>query len=177
MMKVTFDGAAKLIIVDEDITALDVQADLYSTWKEWTLEGSNAKYLSALRTVGGDPTVGVKAVAPYFFLQNGWKIRPYEGDHTLVITGNLFVDEPETYGSSITVPTVGYHQVLVNMVTTSDAIVITSGSAVTEDDKADIVSRVWDELASRRSPAGSFGEIVERTEKKVADAQALILAG
>ena len=166
-MKVTFDGAVKLIIVDEDITALDVQADLYSTWKEWVQMDSNAKYLAALRTVGGDPTVGVKSVAPYFFLMNGWKIRPYEGNHTLIITGNLFVDEPETYGSNITVTTIGDYQVLVNMATTSDAITILSGSGVTTQDKQDIINGVWDERTVGHSPPDSFGEIVERTESRV----------
>ena len=96
-----------------------------------------------MRTIGGDPTVGTKSVAPYFFLTNGWKIRPYEGNHTLNITGNLFVDEPSTYGSNLTVATEGYYQVLVNMATTSDAIAITAGSGVTQDDKEDISTMVW----------------------------------
>ena len=122
MAKVQFDGANKKIIVDDTITELDVQIDLYSDWKEWLKESDNSKYLIAMRTVGGDPTTGTKSVAPYFFLMNGWKIRPYEGDHTLTITGNLFVDEPETYGYNLTIPTIGDYTVTVMLSTTSDAI-------------------------------------------------------
>lgn len=126
-MKVTFDGTNKLIVVNTNITELNVQIDLYSDWKEWLKEGDNAKFLPAMRTVGGDPTTGTKTVAPYFFLTNGWKIRPYEGNHILTIEGNLFVDEPETYGYNSCVPTVGNYNVTINLSTTSDAILATGG--------------------------------------------------
>ena len=123
-MKVTFNGTDKKIIVNDAITELDVQIDLYSDWKEWLKLDDNSKYKPAMRTVGGDPTIGAKLVAPYFFLTNGWKIRPYEGTHTLTIIGNLFVDEPGTYGYNITIPTIGYYTVTVMLSTTSDAIVV-----------------------------------------------------
>jgi len=126
-MKVTFDGTNKLIVVNTNITELNVQIDLYSDWKEWLKEGDNTKFLPAMRTVGGDPTTGTKTVAPYFFLTNGWKIRPYEGNHILTIEGNLFVDEPETYGYNSCVPTVGNYNVTINLSTTSDAILATGG--------------------------------------------------
>ncbi len=128
------------------MTSIDAKTEIYSPWKEWVGLGSNAKFLPALRAVGGDPTVGVKQVAPYFFLMNGWKIRPYEGNHTLSILGNLFVDDPETYGSNVTVPTVGYYNVLVNMSTTSDATTMTVGSGVTQQDKDEIVQKAVSKL-------------------------------
>jgi len=134
MAKVTFDGVNKKIIVDDAITELDVQIDLYSDWKEWLKEEDNSKFLSAMRTVGGDPTTGVKSVAPYFFLTNGWKIRPYEGNHTLTITGNLFVDEPETYGYNLIIPTLGSYTVTINLSTTSDAITVSAGSGLSTDE-------------------------------------------
>ena len=137
-MKVAFNGESKLIIVNSGANSLDIQIDLYSDWKEWIQESDNSKFLAALRTVGGDPTIRTKQVAPYFFLMNGWKIRPYEGDHTLTLIGNLFVDDSGTYGSNIVVPTLGNYTVLVNMMTTSDAISLISGSGVTEQDKIDI---------------------------------------
>ena len=136
-MKVAFNGASKLIIVDNGITELDAQVDLYSDWKEWLRagdNGDNTKFVPAMRTVGGDPTTGVKSVAPYFFLTNGWKIRPYEGDHTLTISGNLFVDEPETYGYSLTIPTLGDYTVTVMLSTTSDAITVTAGSGLSTEE-------------------------------------------
>ncbi len=129
-MKVTFNGTDKKIIVNDAITELDVQVDLYSDWKEWSQENDNSKYLPAIRTVGGDPTTGVKSVAPYFFLTNGWKIRPQEADHTLIITGNLFVDEPGTYGYNLTIPTLGDYTVTVVLSTTSDTITVSAGSGL-----------------------------------------------
>src|SRR4030067_1887662 len=138
MAKVTFDGPNKLIIVDNGITELDVQIDLYSDWKEWMSLSDNNKFLYAMRSTGGDPTTGIKYVAPYFFLCNGWKIRPYEGDHTLLLTGNLFVDEPEMWGGNALVHTVGDFQVLANISTTSDATIIErngGNGGITEEDK------------------------------------------
>lgn len=137
-MKVTFDGGNKLIRVNEGVTTLDVQADIYSKWKEWMVEGDNGKFLPAIRTIGGDPTVQDKVVAPYFFLMNGWKIKPYGWTHTLNLVGNLFVDEPEKYGDNIVVPPDGNYTVLVNLSTTSDASRLLVGSGVTQQDKQDI---------------------------------------
>lgn len=144
-MDVEFDGPNKRIIVNQNIYTLET-SKIYSQWKQWVQSGSNAKYLPALRVVGGDPTVGVKQVAPYFFLTNGWKLRPYEEDHTLNLVGNLFVDGPETYGSNVTVSTIGYYNVLVNMSTTSDAITMAVGSAVTQQDKDEIVQKTVSKL-------------------------------
>lgn len=134
MAKVQFDGTNKKIIVDDAITELDVMVDLYSDWKEFLSQSDNSKFLPAMRTVGGDPTTGVKSVAPYFFLTNGWKIRPYEGDHTLTITGNLFVDEPETYGYNLTIPTIGDYTVTIVLATTSDAITVSAGSGLSTEE-------------------------------------------
>lgn len=138
-MKVEFQGTNKLIVVNTGITELDVQVDLYSDWKEWSKENDNTKFLPAIRTIGGDPTTGVKSVAPYFFLINGWKIRPQEADHTLTLNGNLFVDEPETYGYNIIVSTEGDYNVLVNLSTTSDAIVVSAGSGLDTEEHNQLI--------------------------------------
>lgn len=136
MAKATFNGTSKLIIVDSGIIELDVKVDLYSDWKEWAATGDNAKYLQAMRVVGGDPTVGAKSVAPYFFLMNGWKVRPYEGNHILNVSGNLFVDSPETYGNNLFVQTLSAYNVLTNLVTTSDATILTvsTGSGLSTEE-------------------------------------------
>jgi hypothetical protein len=137
-----FDGDNLLIKVNQGVTTLDIQTDLYSDWKEWVQTGNNSKFLPALRTIGGDPTVETKVVAPYFFLMNGWKIKPYSWNHTLNLIGNLFVDNPQTYGSNVIVPPDGYFTVLVNMSTTSDASKLLVGSGVTQQDKEDIANLV-----------------------------------
>ena len=93
--KVTFDGTASLILVESGITELDVKVDLYSDWKEWALLTDNLKFLPAMRAVGGDPTVGGKYLGATFFLTNGWKIRTWEGDHRLIVNGNLYSEDGE----------------------------------------------------------------------------------
>jgi hypothetical protein len=141
-LNVEFDGENLLIKVNQGVTTLDIQTDIYSDWKEWFNQSDNSKFLPAIRTIGGDPTVGEKVVAPYFFLMNGWKIKPASWNHTLNLIGNLFVDEPETYGSNVNVPPDGYYTVLINMSTTSDASKIISGSGVTQQDKLDIAGLI-----------------------------------
>ena len=165
-MKVEFRGTNKLIVVNTGITELDVQVDLYSDFKEWLKTDDNAKYKPAIRTVGGDPTTGIKSVAPYFFLTNGWKIRPQEGDHTLTISGNLFVDEPGTYGYNLTIPTIGDYTVTVVLSTTSDAIVISAGGA-----------GGWDTMVNEYQEAGSFGKLMVDTKIGVDKLKKILSAG
>ena len=105
--KVTFDGVNKLIIVNYGETTLDFGEDVYSAWKEWILVRENAKYLAALRTVGGDPTVGTDALGGTYFLINDWQMRTWEGDHTLTIVGNFYQDD----GLPRFVPTLRPHNI------------------------------------------------------------------
>jgi hypothetical protein len=74
MGKVTFDGASRRIIVNSGVSNVDVQTDIYSEWKIWVQTDSNAMYEQALRTFGGDPTVGGQTAPRYFFLLNGWRV-------------------------------------------------------------------------------------------------------
>lgn len=120
MAKVTFDGPNKLIIVNPGITALDVKQDLYSDWKEWVLgtgspgEG-NAQYLPAFSVIGGEPTGPGTYAGVTFFVINGWKIRPYEGNHTLVLEGNIVGEG----GANFIQPTIGAYNVVVQFVFSS----------------------------------------------------------
>jgi hypothetical protein len=129
--KVSFDGPAKLIVVNAGITELNVQADLYSAWKVWALLGNNSRYLQAFRSIGGDPMSSTTNVAGYFFLMNGWRIRPQEADHQLVVTGNLFTEESD----NPFIPTIGDYLVTVSMFASSSSTVtqiFTGGSSLTQ---------------------------------------------
>ena len=89
---VTFDGATKIIQVDPDITELDVQ-EVYSEWKRWVrADSDNAKWLAAFDVVGGDDLGGGLIAPIYFFLINGWTIRPddTQGSHELSVSLNLY---------------------------------------------------------------------------------------
>jgi hypothetical protein len=107
-MLATFDGPNKIVILNDGVTAADVK-EIYSEWKNWAISGDNTKYEDAFRSVGGDPLPGSKALGATYFMRNGWKIRPYEGDHTLTINGNLYCED----GSSPFVKTVGNFNVFV----------------------------------------------------------------
>jgi hypothetical protein len=98
--KVTFDGVNRLILINPEVTSIDVQRDIYSSWKEWSRLETNLKYLKAIDTVGGEPTVGSERLDVTYFLINGWKIKPYSGTYDLTLTGNIFSVD----GSSIKVP-------------------------------------------------------------------------
>ena len=107
--KVTFDGPNKLMLVNEGVTELDVEVDLYSDWKEWASLYDHGKYLPAMRTVGGDPTTGGRALGATYFLMNGWRVRTWEGDHRLTVTGNLYTEE----GDPPFIPVTGPHTTII----------------------------------------------------------------
>ena len=85
---ITFDPVNKRIVLD---SAYATAGQIYSRWKEWVLTDGNTKYEQAFSVLGGDPLGGGLFVASYFFLMNGWRIRPMEADHTLILEGNIAV--------------------------------------------------------------------------------------
>ena len=114
-VKVTVDLSNKLIIVNNGITSLDAEVDLYSDLKEdWVTNASGELgFEFPFRTVGGDPLPGGLEAGAFFFLRNdlGWRIRPYEGDHELIIMGNLY---PEAIAYPMAVPTLGGYTVSIS---------------------------------------------------------------
>lgn len=91
--RVTFDGINKLIYINEGETLINVEIDLYSDWKEWTLIEQNSGFLPAMRNVGGDPLPGGDKLGNTFFLTNGWRIVM---DHGVNFVGNLYTDEGDS---------------------------------------------------------------------------------
>lgn len=91
-MKVTFDGENRLILINYGVTTIDVQTDIYSAWKRWVGQIDNQKYPQALKVIGGDPIDQTNIITPYYFLTNGWRVRPFEGNHSLTITGIILTD-------------------------------------------------------------------------------------
>jgi len=94
MSKVTFDGASRTIIVNQGESVINVQIDIYSEWKRWIREGSNSMYPQALRTFGGDATVGGQTAPRYFFLVNNWHVV-VDGQYVQFAT-NLYSDDGES---------------------------------------------------------------------------------
>jgi len=87
--KVTFDGANKRILINYGVTSIDVQIDLYSNWKEWVQYRDNSQYPQAFSKTGGT-TTPIGSIGGTYFLLNGWKIKPWQGNYTLDIDGNMF---------------------------------------------------------------------------------------
>lgn len=112
--KMTIDWINKLFILNSGITEIDVAVDLYSDWKEDVKVSADnqLKAPRAMRSIGGDPISETQNAGATFFMENGWKIRPQEADHRLVITGNLFTDPA---GESVIVPTLGNFTVAVEL--------------------------------------------------------------
>ncbi len=143
-MAYTIDPANKRIVLDStSVTAKSI----YAAWVDWVALSDNIKYLPAFRTAGGDDLGGGLSIPPYYFLLNGWRVRPMEADQTLTIDGNLFVDG----GGDPVVPTLGDFNVLVKSVVPVQAQGIsTSGS--TGPSASEIASAVLAALASTTIP-------------------------
>ena len=93
--KVTFNATTRRIEVTQapdanGVITLNVQVDLYSDGKEdWLATPDLQKMQFPIEPLGGNP-IPIGVLGDSYILQNGWKIQPYEADHSLVIEGNLF---------------------------------------------------------------------------------------
>ena len=93
-MGYNIDGNTKVISLTSGTTEMSVR-DLWSRWVDWYLTSDNSKYLPAFTNVGGndiDTTAGT-TIPIYVFMQNGWKIKPQEANHTLVVNDGILLVE------------------------------------------------------------------------------------
>lgn len=130
--KVSFDGVNRLILVDQDETVLNAKEDIYSAWKEWTQTYDNSKFPVAISAIGGDPITDSTFVGTTYFLENGWRVQPYEGDYILEIKGNFYTREP---GGNPVIPVSG---VSVSLTRASITEVAIAGGVSTENRLRDI---------------------------------------
>ena len=119
-MAITFDTARKHIVLDSVGVSAAV---IWSRWVDWHL--LNPQWPLAFRQVGGDDLGGGLLIPPYYFLVNGWRVRPMEANQTLTVEGNLFVDG----GGDPIVPTLGVYQVLTKLVVPVQAQGISTGGS------------------------------------------------
>ena len=117
-----FDPIAKRIILDSASTSA---SQIWSQWADWVATDDNAKYLPALSQVGGDELGSDLYIPVYIFLLNGWRVRPMESSHQLIITGNLFVDG----GGVPVVNTLGAYNVSVQYTVPVQAQTVSVGSS------------------------------------------------
>jgi hypothetical protein len=136
-MAITVDPAAKRLVLDSgSVTAKDI----FRAWADWALLSDNLKYQPAFSATGGDDLGGGLSIPPYYFLLNGWRVRPMEANHALTITGNLFVDG----GGVPVVSTLGVFQVTVNYTVPVQAQGIsTSGGGGLTTEQAMQLAELW----------------------------------
>ena len=156
-MAITLDGSTKRIILD---SASVSAAQIWSAWVDW--HEANQQWPLAFQLVGGNALGGGLFIPPYFFLLNGWRVRPMEASHNLTITGNLFVDG----GGVPVVGTLGAYQVTVNYTVPVQAQgIATSGStgptaseiaAAVRADIAAELARIDANVSSRATAADVF---------------------
>lgn len=134
-MAITLDPATKRLILDSaSVTAKDI----FRAWADWMLLSDNSKYLPAFSATGGDDLGSGLSIPPYYFLLNGWRVRPMEASHNLTITGNLFVEG----GGVPVVSTLGVFQVNVNYTVPVQAQAV-STSGTTGPSASEIATAVW----------------------------------
>jgi len=90
-MDFEFVGDKRVIHLEPNVTTFEV-SDLYSRYKDWVLDG-NAQWAQAMRPIGGQSIGGGQIISPYIEVINGWKIKPFEGDHILTVVGNIITDD------------------------------------------------------------------------------------
>lgn len=152
----SFSGINKIIQIDAGVSNFVAQ-DLYEAWKDWTILENNSKYVQAMLSVGGDEIGSGQKISPYFFLINGWMIRPQEANHTLVISGNLLA----TGGGSPFLTTIGNYNVRIISQVTSNSITH-SGS-----------TDVWN-IPATGFNSGTVGDLLIQTNKNAKIIPALI---
>jgi hypothetical protein len=123
-MALSFDGVTKVITITTD-TTLDVK-DLWSRWVDWVATSDNSKYLPAMTQVGGNDidVVAGTSIPVYIYLQNGWKVKPKEANHTLAVTNAILLTDD---GSDPFTNTTGSYMVRVNYQQPVQAIGVATG--------------------------------------------------
>lgn len=128
--KVTFDGINRLIIINDGQSSINIEQDIYSDWKEWSLTRDNLKWYPALRTVGGDPTIGGNKLGATFFTINNWQILI---NNNVTFNGNIFSDNFSSPYRTAQNTKLALSQVsnLIDKVGTSTGDLISAGVATT----------------------------------------------
>lgn len=128
-MAFIFNGTTKIITLTSGTTVVSVR-DLWSRFIDWFLTDDNSKFLPAFKTVGGDDidlAQGTK-IPIYSFLENGWKIKPQEANHTLTINDGILLVNG---GGDPFINTIGAYTVRINFQQPVQAISFTTGGGGT----------------------------------------------
>lgn len=157
--KVTFDGTNRIIQIAEGVTELNIEVDVYSDWKEWSRLDDNVKFLAAFdESIGGENLSDQRKLGGTYFLANGWRIRTWEGDHTLSVDGNIYTIE----GDSPFTSTKEKHTILIQL-RTSNLTDRIGDATLTLDN---LTNSVWNQPVENHTTEDSFGEKVRKNLTK-----------
>ena len=154
---VTFCGPNKQIIICCLACcplSICAQTFLYSHWKKAILDGClSAGVEQAFSTTGGDPVTATQNLSGYFFLVNGWRVKPAEKNQSYLVEGNLFtcggICHPFTN-------TAGCFNTFVAINTSAQSLT-TSTITLSAAGEASVVDAVWDETLACHVAVGSTG--------------------
>lgn len=167
--KVVFDAREKLIYVSEGVTELNVTIDIYSAWKEWKINSPEAPhptaYPNAFSVVGGDDITTTQKLGGTFFLENGWRLKPWPSQegYVLTIDGNLYTREA---GGN---PVIPESNVTISLTRSNliDVVVVEPVAAtISPADVATIADAVWNESLSDHTNPGTTGKKLSDNLKK-----------
>lgn len=128
-MGYAINGETRTITLTAGTTNISVR-DLWSRWVDWLKLVDNSKYLAAMISIGGVPINEADGtfIPVYVFLENGWRIKPQEANHTLnVKDGILLVNG----GGDPFINTTGSFVVRINYQQPVQAISFSTGGATT----------------------------------------------
>lgn len=136
-MAVEFDPTNKYIKITSgtSITGLEI----YNATMDWCDAQENMAYSVPMKAIGKAPLGGGVYTDSIFILQDGWKIKLYDGTYQFTVYGTVITDDE----SSRTVPPdTGYVEV-VFQVSSQATIISGEGAGITQQDKEDIAGLVW----------------------------------
>ncbi len=108
--RIIYVTTAPTLVGGDMVVNLDIKIDVYSDSKEdWLTNDSLNKFEFPIRSVGGDDLPGEKSLGATFFLDSGWKLKPYEASHVFQVDGNFYSED----GTSPFVSTSGIYNIMV----------------------------------------------------------------
>ena len=73
-LKFYVDEANKHIVINPNVTTLDIKVDIYKGLKTWYTIYDNSKFAFPIRTIGGDPTSDVEFAGDMYFMINNYRL-------------------------------------------------------------------------------------------------------
>jgi hypothetical protein len=148
----------KIIHITSPTTTVTVQT-LVDTIRNWENYPNNFVYKTPIEKAEGKADVGDSVISGIILtLSDEWRIKFWSGvgvgfikDGTIVTTSGYLSQPVEPTGGSDTI-------IVNNQI---GGVIAVTGSGVTEQDKIDIVDRVWDEQINSHSQVGSTGEALD----------------